>query len=316
MHTTHPSLYFWALGDLHYRAQPAWQALHAPRMQEMFEDIQSVWQEEGRPDFCVSPGDLVQTGTPTNYALAIQEIARQMQGIPFYPGIGNHEYHPDSQEDTFHTAAEFSAAWHKPPRYAWTAGEQHEIICIMLDQPYPYGSGERKESKEVIFPAETLHFLDATLQEHESRRALIFAHCPLQDTVLDRDPARNLDDDSQDTFFFVNNSAEVRAILAKHANVTLYISGHTHSGWNSPQLLFTEDLGKHTITHLNLMSPWYTGRHAGARRDPETNELIYVPDKPDTLITFALSIYADKALIRARDHRAHQWLTNWEIPLR
>ena len=51
-------LYFWALGDLHYFAHPAWQVLHTPRMSLMFQDLRQLWAEEGTPAFCISPGDV------------------------------------------------------------------------------------------------------------------------------------------------------------------------------------------------------------------------------------------------------------------
>src|SRR5207245_289420 len=94
--------------------------------------------------------------------------------------------------------------------------------------------------------------------------ALLFAHCPLYSTVLDRDPTRNLDYHSLEPFFYLENSAEVRAILARHSNACLYMSGHTHTGWQAPTLVMTENLGGHPVTHVNLSSPWYTGRHHGA----------------------------------------------------
>jgi hypothetical protein len=112
----------------------------------------------------------------------------------------------------------------------------------------------------------------------------------------------------------VENSEEVRAILARHNNAKLYISGHTHSGWGSPQLVFTETLGDHPVTHLNVMSPWYTGRHRGVRRSADRTTLEYYPDDPDMLASFALRIYRHQAVIRARDHRARQWLAQWVIP--
>jgi 3',5'-cyclic AMP phosphodiesterase CpdA len=314
-----PILYFWVLGDLHFRAQEQWRALHTPRMTYMFEDLHKVWQEEGgrgAPDFCVSPGDIVDTGAEANYDLARQELAAQLGTIPFYPGIGNHEYHPESGDDILHTAEEFSAAWEKPVRYAWKAGNAGEIICIMLEQPYPYLPGMRRENPQVLFSQETLDFLDKMLVEHAERLAILFAHCPLRDTVLDRDPQRNLDDDSQNPFFFVENSPEVRTILAKHSNAALYISGHTHSGWGSPQLVFTESIGGHPVTHLNVMSPWYTGRHKGPRFNADRSKLEYRPDTPDVLATFAVWVYHDKAIIRAREHRERRWLEQWEIPIR
>ena len=36
-------LYFWALGDLHYRANELWHTIHSRRMAPMFQDIDSLW---------------------------------------------------------------------------------------------------------------------------------------------------------------------------------------------------------------------------------------------------------------------------------
>src|SRR5712692_807612 len=87
-------LYFWAFGDLHYRADNQWHAIHSQRMAVMFEDVKSLWLDEGTPAFCVSPGDIVDTGKLENYKLAKMDLAAHLGKIPFYPGIGNHEYHP------------------------------------------------------------------------------------------------------------------------------------------------------------------------------------------------------------------------------
>ena len=306
-------LYFWAFGDLHYRAHNQWHAIHSRRMAPMFRDVRSLWLDEGAPAFCVAPGDIVDTGAPQNYTLAKKDLAAQLGNVPLYPGIGNHEFHPEHREDCLHSAEEFSASWHRLPRYTWQAGD---VICIMLDQPDPYLQNQRRENPHVIFPPESLAFLDSTLAAHAMHTAVIFAHCPLHGTVLDRDPERNLDDDSLDPFFYVENSHEVRDILARHANAGLYISGHTHSGWGSPNLVFTEILGNHPVTHLNLMSPWYTGRHRGPRWNADRTSLTYLPDDPDMLTSFAVHIYRHQVLIRMRDHRARQWLSQWTIPLR
>jgi 3',5'-cyclic AMP phosphodiesterase CpdA len=304
-------LYFWAFGDLHYRAFDQWHAMHSRRMAPMFQDVNALWLDEGYPAFCVSPGDIVDTGAPENYKLAKNDLAAQLGKVPFYPGIGNHEYHPENKEDKIHTAEEFSAFWEKPVRYSWTEGE---VTCIMLDQPYPFKPEMRREDPHVIFSQETLAFLDTALGAEPERHAIIFAHCPLHNTVLDRDVECNLDDDSLDPFFFVENSEDVRAILASHHNAKLYISGHTHSGWGSPQLVFTETLGGHPVTHVNLMCPWYTGRHRGPRLSADRTMLEYRPDDPDVLASFAIRVYRHQAVIHVRDHRIGQWLAQWVAP--
>ncbi len=305
-------LYFWAFGDLHYRAFDQWHAIHSRRLAPMFQDVNALWLDQGAPAFCVAPGDIVDTGAPENYKLARMDLAAQLARLPFYPGIGNHEYHPENTEDHFHTAGEFSAAWHKPVRYSWLV---NDVNCIMLDHPNPFKPGSRREDPHVIFSQETLTFLDTTLAAYPEHPAIIFAHCPLSNTVLDRDPERNLDDDSQDPFFFVENSTDVRTILAQHKQTRLYISGHTHSGWGSPQLVFTEMLDEHPITHVNLMSPWYTGRHHGIRRSADRTTLEYHADDPDVLASFAIRIYHRQAVIRVRDHRTRKWLARWVAPI-
>lgn len=152
--------------------------------------MRALWEKEGFPDFTVSPGDIVQTGAPENYQLAKQDLAAHLGSVPFYPGIGNHEFHREHAEDTLHSTEEFSLAWEKPVRYGWRAGE---VTCIMLDHPNPYVHDAYHEDQQVILPEESLAFLDSILRESPDRLALIFAHCPLHNTVLDRDPARNLD---------------------------------------------------------------------------------------------------------------------------
>jgi hypothetical protein len=107
----------------------------------------------------------------------------------------------------------------------------------------------------------------------------------------------------------------VRAILAKHPNAALYISGHTHSGWESPQLVFPEMLGQHPMTHLNVMSPWYTGHHKGAHFNTDRTKLEYHADTPDVVVTFGIWVYRDKAIIRAREHRERRWLEQWDVLL-
>lgn len=313
-----PLLYFWAFGDLHYRAREQWHAMHARRLAPMFQDVRELWLDEGMPAFCVLPGDIVDTGAPENYTLARKDLAAQLGGIPFYPGIGNHEFHRESRDDVIHSDEEYCSAWEKPLRYNWQAGLSGEVTCVMLDQPDPYVPDPTRENPRVIFSPETLAFLDDTLAGHTGSIAIIFAHCPLHNTVLDRDPERNLDDDSLDPFFHVENSDEVRAILGRHACAALYISGHTHSGWGSPNLVCTETLGEspaHPVTHLNLMSPWYTGRHRGPRLSPDRLTLEYRPDDPDVLASFAVRIYRRHAVIAARDHRARRWLARWIVPL-
>ncbi len=300
-------LYFWAIGDLHYRTIEAWNKIHMQRLAPMFEDLHALWEEEGKPTFCVSPGDMVETCAPENYRLARIRLESQLGIVPFYAGIGNHEYYGPEGEDPATMADMFSLMWEKPLRYAWVAGN---VACIMLDYPDPH---TLVEANKVYISQETLTFLSDALKEFSAYPTVVFLHCPLYNTVLDRDPEQHRDYNSLQSFFAPENSQEVRNILARHKNVCLYISGHTHSGWEAPNLVNTENLGGHSVTFVNLMSPWYTGRHKGPRINAD-GSVQYLPDEPDVLPTFAIRVYQQQISIRVRDHHTRQWLKEWRVP--
>lgn len=296
-------LYFWALGDLHYYANAAWQAIHTPRMGQMFQDLRQLWAREGAPAFCVSPGDLVEIGDPENYQLARQQLSLNLGQVPFYPGVGNHELFATIPESEAELLEDFTTFWEKPPRYYWVEGE---VLCIMLDV-VGYG--------EPVLTPESLAFLETALAKHPRHVAIIFAHCPLQGTVLDRDPARDLDYDSLEPFFYLENSAEVRAVLARHSNACLYICGHTHSGWQAPNLVLTEELGGHPLTSVNLLSPWYTGKHRGIEWLDGGETCRYRPDEPDFSVSLAVRVSREQVNLRLRDHGAGNWLAEWNVPV-
>jgi len=69
------------------------------------------------------------------------------------------------------------------------------------------------------------------------------------------------------------------------------------------------------MTHINLMSPWYTGFHKGAHLSDDGNTCDYIADEPDVQATFAVQVYSNKAIIRLRDHRARSWMADGWRPL-
>jgi hypothetical protein len=283
--------------------------MHTQRLALMFDDLQTLWETMGTPAFCVSPGDLIETCALENYTLARTTLEAQLGAVPFYPGVGNHEYFGPHGEDPTRMADTFTSAWGKPLRYSWIAGN---IVCIMLDYPDPHTLAD---PKYVFISQETLAFLDETLAEHTDKQAVIFLHCPLRNTVLDRDPAQHLDYNSLQHFFAPENSQEVRDILARHRHANLFFSGHTHSGWEAPNLVVTEQLGDHPVTFVNLMSPWYTGNPSGPQWSEDKQTLTFIPDDPDVVCTFAIRVYRDHASIRVRDHCTRRWLKEWTVPL-
>lgn len=299
-------LYFWALGDLHYYTPEQWRAYQSRRFAPMYRDMRALWQREGAPAFCVSPGDIVETATPENYQLARRELTALVGDIPFYPGLGNHELWPEHEadvEDVEQLVGDYVTFWDKPARYYWTEGS---VLCVMLDV---IGYPEPRLSEEA------LRFLQTALAKHPRYIAVIFAHCPLYNTVLDRDAQRRRDYHSLLPFFYVHNSEEVRALLSQHSNGCLYISGHTHSGWQAPNLVLTERTGRSPVTSVNLMSSWFTGFEKEPGRNEAHTAFEFYVDEPDLVISFAFHIYRDKAIVRLRDHREQRWMAQWDVPL-
>ncbi len=297
-------LYFWAIGDLHFCAIDQWRRFHIQRLAPMFKDLRSIWSDEGVPAFCVSPGDIIEKSAPENFQLAKKQMAAVLGKIPFYPGLGNHELYAENDENQEHLIEDFTAFWGKPVRYYWVEGG---VLCIMLD-PIGY--------PEPFLSQDSLNFLQTALAKHPGYTSIIFCHCPLYNTVLDRDPERILDYHSLDPFFALQNSAEVRALLGKYKQVNLLLSGHTHSGWGAPNLVYTEVLDGHPVTFVNLMSPWYTGFHKGASLHEDATTFEFDYDDPDVVVSFAFHIYRDRALIRLRNHRARTWMSQWNISLK
>ncbi|HEX7734878.1 MAG TPA: metallophosphoesterase [Ktedonobacteraceae bacterium] len=297
-------LYFWALGDLHYCAWTGWSEVHAPRMKQLYQDLRQLWAREGAPAFCVSPGDVVESAEPEHYQEAEQQLRLNLRGVPFYPGLGNHELQSQGEEHEADLLKDFSTFWSKEPRYYWVQGE---VLCVMLDVTgYP----------QPEFSRETLSFLETALAKHPRHIAILFAHCPLYNTVLARDAERSLDYDSLDPFFSVENSVEVRELLARHRNACLYLCGHTHTGWQSPGLVTTERLGEHPVTFVNLSSPWYTGQHHGAQWLDDKQHFTYRADQPDYVASLSVQVAREQIRLRLRDHRAGNWLAEWRVPVK
>ncbi len=300
-------VYFWGIGDLHYRVWPEWRKIQERRYDRVFQDLDKIWRESGKPAFCASPGDLVETGDRKNYELARQSLKERLGDLPLFPGLGNHEYYSEDGEDLRYIDRLFTETWEKPVRYSWVVGE---VLCIMLDYPNPF---LQPDVTSVGLIPEALAFLEQTLSEHPEKIAIIFSHNPLANTVLDRDPRQNLDYNTTQSFFSLSNSQEVRELLGRYSHACLFISGHTHSGWEAPGIVVTEELNGHPITFLNLMSPWYTGTRGGPKI-AEDQSVIYTSDEPDVAPSFSLRISRSGAEIRLREHLSGQWLKSWRVP--
>ena len=152
----------------------------------------------------VSPGDLVETCLPENHRLAKSSLEAYLGHIPFYSGIGNHEYHNPEGCVADQIISSYTSIWDRPVRYTWI---EQGITCIMLDYPDPTTLAQETE---VYISQQTLNYLSSVLTCYPDQIACIFLHCPLQNTVLDRDPAQHRDYNSLQHFFAPENSQASR----------------------------------------------------------------------------------------------------------
>jgi hypothetical protein len=112
-----------------------------------------------------------------------------------------------------------------------------------------------------------------------------------------------------------NAKITVQSSEARPYNGCLYISGHTHSGWQAPNLVFTEQTGRYPVTHINLMSPWFTGYDKEPARNAESSSFEFFIDEPDIVVSFAFRVYRNFVAIRLRNHRENTWMAQWQVPL-
>jgi hypothetical protein len=157
-----------------------------------------------------------------------------------------------------------------------------------------------------MVPAETLAWLEGALATVGERVAIIAEHCPLAATVGDRDPVQVLDfstSNPRQPAFRLGNSAQVRAVLARHPGPRLFLAGHTHSGWAAPDLVKTEWLGGAPVTFVNLMSLFFTGQGAGA-------------NQPEVVMLWQIDLAAAETTLTAHDLLGGRIARSWPIPLR
>lgn len=136
---------------------------------------------------------------------------------------------------------------------------------------------------------ETLTFLDEQLASSETD-SWVGCHWPLFRTVMG-DPRRHFT--SAMAAFYAKPPDRIRQVLARHPNVTAWLSGHTHSPIGAPGLIKRVRLGPaRSIAAINASALVGVGK----RRDPRA-----------PLCSLYLTHRRGRIEVRCRDHRAGAW---------
>lgn len=236
--TSNPRIRFLAVGDMHVGDLPD------ERLTAIFEQAS---RHEG-VDFMTSAGDLANNGLPEQHDLILPWSGSLP--FPFLPVMGNHDTHtPDRGGwSVFVRKYELESA-----NYARRFGA---LTCVFLS-PDEDCDGLTCDMKD------SLAVLSDILAEGDGP-VVVFFHAPVHDTVGGA-PGRKCFL-STEQFFFLPSSDEVRAVFAKSNRPAVWVSGHTHSPITSERLIHTEyPAGPNgaPLHHVNLGSPYYTGRDAG-----------------------------------------------------
>ena len=158
-----------------------------------------------RPDAVVISGDLADCGLPAEYAELRVMLRRHLGGLPVYLIPGNH----DRRENFRAALAEFAGVT-ADPEFVQYVVDDLPVRLVMLDSVVPgAGHGELCEKR--------LAWLDARLAEAPDKPTFLVLHHPPMLCGLPVYDAINL-----------HTTAELGAVLARHAQVERILCGHHH----------------------------------------------------------------------------------------
>lgn len=190
--------------DLHVRPRglPAMRVCETNTLTERA--LRRIAEFHPKPDALVISGDLTNNGLPSEYA-ALAEMLRRLIDIPVYVIPGNHDHRENLRAALGHLPGVTSH-----PTFIQFAVDDLPVRIVMLDTHIP-----GKTDGELC--AERLAWLDATLAAAPDKPTIMVMHhpsfaCGIQhmDGIILRDPAA------------------FNAIIARHTQVHLVLTGHHH----------------------------------------------------------------------------------------
>lgn len=169
--------------------------------------------------------------------------------------------------------------------YHVDVGRDLRIICLF---PMDNTLAGTVNTYRLTLDTAALEWCDARVFE-TARRCIIVFHAPLYGTVGTPVTAYNSYDPawhahSQDAY-------TIEQMLAKHSNVIAWVSGHTHSGVNVPNIVKSVNYGAGPLAAVSIGSP-----------------LVLPGGTTPGITSSMLSVFADRIEVRYRDHGAGQWL--------
>ena len=253
------------LGDLHAGA------ITDVRLKAVRRDVARL----SAPALHLQIGDSTERGTPAQDEVALRFLER-LPG-PWVTALGNHDILHNERRP-----ADWARVFGQPSQnFSVDLG----FVLVVMIGPNRSEPGRRAGQ---LSPA-TLAFLERELTG-AGKDCWIACHWPLFRTVMG-DPRLHFT--SAMDAFHAKPDGRIRAILARHPNARLWLSGHTHSPLSAPGLIKRVRLARNR-TLLAINASALVG--IGKRRDPRA-----------PLCTLYLTQRRDRIEVRCRDHRAGRW---------
>jgi hypothetical protein len=198
---------------------------------------------------------------------------------------GNHEFY-DMQTTDDVSVKRFTDAFGQPHPYSSAVLGGIHFVMIADEQ---WKTATYQKDWCWITP-EQLKWLDQVLEQHKALFTVLFMHQPLNETVSGSQGAN--------AFGGTNAKQELRDLLAKHPQIKLWFSGHTHRRCEATGQVVQQ--GQTTFVGLGSTA-YQLGTGAGRGRDVNACQ------------SRLLEIYPDKVRVRTRDHAAAAWQDDLEL---
>jgi 3',5'-cyclic AMP phosphodiesterase CpdA len=227
------------------------------------------------PALHLGVGDATEAGKPSEDVLALTFLD-QLPG-PWTAVLGNHDIMRKVR-----SVEAWARVYGQPGQNFTVELGFARLIVIGPSRSRPGGQSGR-------LSASTLSFLDRELARRGDD-CWVACHWPLFRTVMGN-PKRHYT--SAMSAFHAKPDDRIRAVLARHRNAKLWLSGHTHSPLSAPGLIKRAKLAdKRSIVAINGSALVGVGKRREAR---------------DPLCSLFITHLPGRVELRCRDHRAGAW---------
>jgi 3',5'-cyclic AMP phosphodiesterase CpdA len=250
-----------------------------------------------RPDLWLVNGDIADTGKSAQLEAFKKVMAKVAKPDQILVNTGNHDFY-DKEASDEEELRRFTAAFGLQMPYSnRVAGGIH--IVMLASEMYKTAPGPREWA---WLSDAQLTWFDQVLTEQKNRFTVVCLHQPLQDSVVWSFGGND--------FGGCGQHKELRAILKRHPQVKLWLSGHVHMGADVAGNAARRD----GVIHLGLGSTFYQFVPSDAA-DEQGGWPSGDGFKKDLSASQSrmMEVWPDRVVIRARDHSNQAWLNEQEV---